>query len=267
MAKPAIRLHHALFAGLALLVVSAPLAWAQSASSKSGDMFKGFELKPLSGQYMAMKDANVRAEPETKSKKIGSVGKGSRVEAVGKAKGAWLAVKQDGRDLGFVYELILVPLIDGALEKDIEGTVAAADGASCRYVVHFEGKSPVADESFEISDYTITFRCESKGKKFEFAAYMFITEAPYQLSQKPEFQITIDLREVGDSFEESFSTNMMYRRGDGKVVFDSVNQADFQAKTKNPQEDADDVTDALAAAVKIAARAWNAKVWRAVGGG
>ena len=102
MAKPAIRLHHALCAGLALLVVSAPLAWAQSASSKSGEIFKGFELKPLSGRYLVMKDANVRAEPETKGKKIGCVKEGSRVDAVGRAKGAWLAVKQDGRDLGFV---------------------------------------------------------------------------------------------------------------------------------------------------------------------
>ena len=273
MAKPAIRLRHALCTGLALLVLSvpfflsAPVVWAQSVSSESNKIFKGFKLKPFSGQYMAMKDANVRAKPDTKGKKIGSVKKGSRVEAVGRAKGAWLAVRQGGRDLGFVYELILVPLIDGALKKDIKGKVAVAGGGSCRYAVHFEGKSVVADEPFEISDYTITFRCERKGKKFEFPAYMFITEAPYKLSQKPVFQITIDLREVGDSFEESFSTNMMYRRSDGKVVFDSVNQAAFQAKTKNPQADADDVKEALSAAVEIATRAWNAKVWSAVGGG
>ena len=267
MAKPATRLHRALSAGLALLVLSAPVTWAQSASSKTGDFFKRFDLKPHSGRYLATRDANVRAKPETKSKKIGSVRKGTRVEAVGKAKGAWLAVKRDGRDLGFVYEPILVPLIDGALAKDIEGKVAIADGGSCRYLIHFEGKSAVADKSFEISDYTITFRCETKGKKFEFPAYMFITEAPYQLSQKPVFQITIDLRDVGDSFEESFSTNMKYRRTQGEVVFDSVNQAAFRSKTKNLQEDADDVEEALAATVEIAVRAWNAKVWRAVGGG
>ncbi|HJO71723.1 MAG TPA: SH3 domain-containing protein [Rhodospirillales bacterium] len=267
MVNPATRLHCALSVGLVLLFLSAAAAWAQSASSKAGDIFKGFELKPLSGQYLAMKDANVRAAPETKSKKIGSVRKGSRVEAVGKAKGAWLAVRRDGRDLGFVYELILVPLIDGALEEDIEGKVMAAGERSCRYVIHFEGKSPVANDSFEISDYTITFRCESKGKKFEFPAYMFITEAPYQLSKKQVFQISIDLREVGDSFEKPFSTTMMYRRKDGKVIFDSVNQGKFKAKTKNLQEDADDVEEALSAAVGIAVQVWNTKVWRAVGGG
>ena len=262
MAKPATRLHHALSAGLVLLFLSAPVALAQSASSK---IFKGVKLQPHTGQYMALKDANVRAKPQTKSKKIGSVKKGSRVEAVGQTKGAWLAVQRDGRDLGFVYGPILVPLIDGALERDIEGKVTAA-GGSCRYAVHFEGKSAVADEPFEISDYTVTFNCESKGKKFGFPAYMFIAEAPYQLSRKPVFQITIDLREVGDSFEESFSTNMKYRRGDGKVVFDSVNQANFRSKSKNLQEDADDVEEVLSAAVEIAARAWNAKLWRAVGG-
>ena len=267
MAKPATRLHQALSAGLVLLFLSVPPAWAQSASSKTGDLFKGFELKPHSGHYMAMKDINVRAGPETKSRKIGSVKKGSRVEAVGKAEGAWLAVRRDGRDLGFVYELLLVPLIDGALEKDIEGKVKATGGRSCRYVIHFEGKSVVADESFEISDYTITFRCQSKGKEFEFPAYMFITEAPYQLSRKQDFQITIDLREVGDSFEDPFSTNMMYRRTVGKVVFDSVNLAGFQAKTKNLQKDATNVGEALSAAVWVAIQAWNAKVWRALGGG
>ena len=41
----------------------------------------------------------------------------------------------------------------------------------------------------------------------------------------------------------------------------------IKAKTKNLKEDADDVEEALSAAVEIAARAWNAKVWRAVGGG
>jgi hypothetical protein len=267
MAKPATRLHCALSAGLVLVVLSAPVAWAQSASSKTRDMFKSFDLKPYSGLYLAMKDANVRAKPDTKGRKIGSVKKGTRIEAVGRAEGAWLAVQKDGRNLGFVYELILVPLIDGTLEKDIRGKAKATGGRTCQYTVHFEGKSPVESEPFEISDYTVTFRCQNKGKKFEFPAYMFITEAPYQLSQKPVFQITIDLREVGDSFEESFSTNMMYRRKDGIVVFDSVNQAEFKAKTKNLQEDADDVEEALSAAVEIAARAWNAKVWRAVGGG
>jgi hypothetical protein len=96
---------------------------------------------------------------------------------------------------------------------------------------------------------------------------MFITEAPYQLSKKQVFQISIDLREVGDSFEKPFSTTMMYRRKDGKVIFDSVNQGKFKAKTKNLQEDADDVEEALSAAVGIAVQVWNTKVWRAVGGG
>ena len=267
MANPATRLHCAFSAGLVLLLLSAPVSWAQSASSKTNDIFKGFDLKPYTGQYLAMKDANVRAKPETKGKKIGSVKKGTRIEAVGRAKGAWLAVRKDGRNLGFVYELILVPLVDGALENDIQGKAKAAGGRSCQYTVHFEGKSPVEGESFEISDYTVTFRCQNKGKKFEFPAYMFITEAPYQLSQKPVFQITIDLREVGDSFEESFSTNMMYRRKGGKVVFDGVNQDKFKAKIKNLQEDADDIEEALSAAVEIAVQVWNAKVWRAVGGG
>ncbi len=126
--------------------------------------------------------------------------------------------------------------------------------------------SAVANEPFEISDYTITFRCQSKGKKFEFPAYMFIIEAPYQLSRKPDFQITIDLRDVGDSFEDTFSTTMMYRRAVGKVVFDSVNLAGFQAKTKNLQKDAASVGEALSAAVGVAVQAWNAKVWRALAG-
>jgi len=273
MAKPAILLRHALCTELALFALSvlfflsAPVVWAQSASSESNNIFKDFELKPSSGQYMVMRGANVRAKPETKGQKIGTVKKGSRVEAVGWAKGAWMAVRKNGRDLGFVYANFLVPLIDGALNDDINGKVAVAGGGSCRYTVHFEGKSVMADEPFEIADYTITFRCESRGKKFEFSADMFMTEAPYQLSQKPYFQITIDLREVSDSLEESFSTNMMYRRTDGKVVFDSVNQATLQAKTKNLEAAADDVKAALSAAVEISARAWNAKVWGAVGGG
>jgi len=48
------------------------------------------------------------------------------------------------------------------------------------------------------------------------------------LSQNLVHQISIDVREIGDGFDEIFSTNVLYERKSDRVVFDSVTLKDFR---------------------------------------
>ena len=75
---------------------------------------EGVDIEPHSGTYLVLKDANVRARPETRSKKIGRFDAGDKVEATGRVKGPWLAVMTNDKTLGFVYGPILMPIIKQA---------------------------------------------------------------------------------------------------------------------------------------------------------
>lgn len=222
-------------------------------------------MTPVTGTYLVVKEINVRAKPKTSSRKIGSLDKGQRVEAVGRPKEAsWLAVRKQDEDLGFVYAPALLALIDGALDADIKGRVSVSGGASCGYTIRYEGRAEVEGEPFGTFDYDLLLQCIHKGTLYEFLAPMFITEVPYDLSQKPIYQISIDVLEVGDNYDETFSTVFMYHRKDRRVVFDGVSLKEFRAPPKVAEKPAEGVATALAAATEIAIAAWNDKFWEAL---
>ncbi len=233
-------------------------------TAAAGETVRGIPVTPLSGTYLVFKDVNVRAKPATKGKRIGKLGKGDRVAAIGKATGAWMAVAlEDGRN-GFVFAPMLLPLIDGELDADIEGTVIAPEGMPCRYAIRFEGKSPVENGLFETSDYEVTYRCTGEDGELEFLTYMFITEAPYQLSANHVYQISIDVTDVAGGYDEILSTVFLYEARRDRVVFDSVSLREFRRKAETREIAAENVARALAGAVELAPRVWNDKVWRAL---
>ena len=165
---------------LAVAVVSAagPAACAQESPET-------VELVPASAIYLVLRDANIRAMPETKSKRVGSIKSGTRIQSAGKAKGTeWIAVKEDGRIVGFVYASVLAAAIDGALKKDLVGEETAAAGPRCRHRIHFEGKSRVEDEPLETADYRVAFECRGDARNLTFDATMFITEVPTRTSTR-----------------------------------------------------------------------------------
>ena len=103
-------------------------------------------MTPVSGTYLVSRDVRVRAEPRTRSGEINRLSKGERVQAVGRPKeSAWLAVSKDGKNLGFVYSPVLLPLIDGTLDDDLKGKASFGGGLSCDYAVRFE--AVIAEES------------------------------------------------------------------------------------------------------------------------
>ncbi|MDH5748388.1 MAG: SH3 domain-containing protein [Rhodospirillales bacterium] len=247
-----------IFCLLSIFLFATPLDGARAQAS-----FMDIPVDPASGAYLVMEEVNVRAQPKTKSKKTARLKKGERIIAVGSVeRGGWIAAEKDGKPLGFVYAQVLMPLIDGTLNEDIQGR-AEAGKVTCEYSIRFEGKNPVDGELFDTAEYEITYQCREGNREISFIAPMFITEAPYQLSRKnPIYQIGIDVLEIEDGPDDIFSTVLMYHPGKNSVVFDSVSIKKFAKTPDLTTKDADDVPQALAAAVEIAIDSWKPDVWK-----
>jgi len=239
-------------------------ALVQSTLAQEANKILGAEIGPPSGPYLVLKGVNVRAKPVSGGKRVSKLKKGSRVEVLGKVKGApWMAVAKDGKAHGFVYAPMLMPLIDGALKKDLAGRAPGGPGPACDYTIRFEGKSSVEGDLFKTADYDVNFACSYKGKDITFTAFMFITEAPYQMSAKnPVYQFSIDLREVGESFDQNFTTNLLYHRNTGKLVFDDIPLKHYARSPPVKKTAVASVPEALVTAVRMALGAWNDKVWQ-----
>ena len=259
------RRRHAERGGIA--AVAAWLLVFMIAPAAAEDLFLGVPVTPLSGTYLVLKDVNIRGKPATKAKRVGKLAKGDRVDALGKAQGAWLAVGRDGEDLGFVFAPMLLPLIDGTLVADIEGQAPLSEEKFCAYAIRFEGKSPVEDGLFDTSDYEVTYRCPGDDGELEFSTYMFITEAPYQLSANHVYQISIDVTDVSGGYDEILSTIFLYEARRDRVIFDSVSLRAFRRPRATGERAASTVEEALTAAVELAPGVWSEKVWRALAQG
>jgi len=231
--------------------------------------FMGVKVKPHKGTYLVLRDVNIRAKPETKSKKLGSLKRGKKINVVARAGSAWLAVRGQStgkiKDLGFVFDKVLMPLIDGSLAKDLKGRVKAGGGIDCAYTIQFVGHSPIEGEVFEIADYDVFWDCLIAEKKVKFRTPMFMTEAPYQMGQKRIFQISVDVLDIDNDYDDIFSSIVLYEQDKKRVLFDSVSIEKF-GQTPSPAKDgAKTVPEALIGAAKIAALSWKNIVWQTVG--
>lgn len=243
-------------AGLLALLAAGPLA----AQDKTDITFLGQSVTPRMGTYVVTKDLNVRAEPDTNGKKVASFREGDRLTVVGKAKGSWLAVRMDGKDLGFVYGPVLMPLVDAVVKEPLVGKVALR-GGSCSYRAVFEGESPIEGQMFNSVDYRATLECQREGKSFAFEMPLFITEGPYNGGVKSVHQIGMDVLELAQEYERVFSTNLLYDAEKGEVRLDSVSVDKYQTAGKVSAIPAEDVASALRAAINLAAQTWSPVFW------
>ena len=232
------------------------------AAEKKPMTFLGVKVKPLRGTYLVLKDVNVRARPKTKSKKIGSYKTGQKIKVVGRASGAWVAVRKGGKDQGFVYDKVLLPLIDGTLIKDLEGKASVKGGANCDYIIHYEGKSPVEGQVFEIADYDVLWDCDRGNQKVRFRTPMFITEAPFLMGQKRIYQINIDILDLEGGYDEIFSTIFLYDQDKELVSFDGVSIEKYGQPPKPMEAPAGSVAEALLASIQMGLTAWNKAAWK-----
>lgn len=237
---------------------------ASAAAQAEDRTFLGIVVTAVDGVYLVTKGANVRTGPKTGAKRLGTVKAGSRVKVVGRAKGGagWMAIQKDGQDYGFVYAPVLLPMIDGTLSKSFSGTVQIEEHAPCGYTFEFRGKNTVAGEDYVFSDYEVVYRCNDKGKPFRILAPMFMTEVPYRLTHKPVFQISIDLMEVENGYDEIFSTTFHYLPEEKKILFAGVSNKKQGRTPKDKERTVNSVAEALSAAVEIAPDAWGETVWK-----
>jgi len=247
----------------ALSVTRASAADTPSSHDKT---FMGQAIVGEAGRYVAAKDVNVRKGPKSKSEKVGTLKRGERVYVSGQAKAdkTWIAVLRNAEPLGFVFGEMLLPLIDGALDRWLRGSVSSADGGTCDYIIKFDGKSPVEDDLFEVADYTVKFSCTGDEKALKFSTSLFLTEAPYRMESKPDYQITLDIIEISDGYDQVFSTTSVYNTTKKTVRFDGTSIKDYEGKPKVKTVPAPSVAAALEGAVKIAVSAWSEKVWQAL---
>ncbi|MBC8339927.1 MAG: SH3 domain-containing protein [Alphaproteobacteria bacterium] len=241
---------------------------APAASPEKSLKFLGVNLEPYSGTYVVLKDVTIRAAPKTKSKRLGSYKAGRRIQVVGFAGGAWVAVREKGRDVGFVYAKVLLPLIDGTLARDLTGKATAKGKAKgepdteCRYIISFEGKSAVEGQVFEIADYDVVWDCVRGKRKVKFRTPMFITEAPYQLSEKRIFQITVDVVDLDRGYDEILSTFILFNMEKGEVLYDGVSLEAYGRTPAIKKAPAKTVEDALKETAGIALQVWNNAAWK-----
>ncbi len=230
--------------------------------------FMGTTITPAPGKYLVEKDANVRAEPKTEGKRLGGVKAGDVVDVIGRAgQTAWLAVVEDGKPLGFVYGTVLSPVIDGAINEDVTGEIRLDTHHRCGFRVHFVGKvggdTEATNDTFRASDYEVSVVCERRGKRIRFPAQMFITEVPFDGSNKRQvFQINVDLLDGVHALPDVFSTIMLFDLDKGQVTFDGVS-ADEYARPEGGLASlpATGVRRALASALEIAMTRWSDKLW------
>ena len=216
------RYRFSIFLASVLLIVG--LADPALAQSK----FHGTELSAAPEFFIVTKDASIRAKPATDSPRVGRFPKGTRISVAGRAKGTqWFAVRKDGDPVGFVYGSILLPLIDGRLDKPVIGKLSSDGKPSCNYSIRFEGKTKTEGELLETSDYGVQFECGEKDKSdpeapLKFSANMFITELPYRLSNKPVYQISLDIFDVPNAEDGEVSVTVLYDAAKGQVTFDRM---------------------------------------------
>tara|TARA_R110000868_G_scaffold317342_1_gene578150 strand:- start:1053 stop:1910 length:858 start_codon:yes stop_codon:yes gene_type:complete len=244
----------------ALGLLAVLTAFGVAAQDKPDITFLGQSVTPLARTYVVTKDLNVRGEPDTNGKKVGSYREGDRLKVVGKAKGSWLAVRADGKDLGFVYGPVLMPLIDAVVNEPLTGTAPIA-GGSCAYRAVFEGESPIEGQMFNSVDYRAMLECRRDGKSFAFEMPLFITEGPYNGGVKSIHQIGLDVLELSQEYERVFSTNLLYDADKGEVRLDTVSVDKYLAAGKTPSIPAEDVSSALAAAIALAVKSWSPAFW------
>ena len=255
-------------------------------SADGAERFKGINLDPVSGSFVATKDAPVLDVPDVGSssgeakgkavakakekspaaksaaKKVGDLKKGDEVTVFGKS-GAWLAVQKGADKLGFVAQGSLAPILDGTLAQEISGVVSAG-GYNCRYAIRFEGRTVVEMGPGRLADYSASFVCERGSLRFTFETPMFMSEIPHQGGPRPVYQIALDVLGISPDPDQAFSTILFYDREKEEVALETAWPVEWLVKAKPTPRRVGDVAAALAQAAELTLSSWGAKPWEAL---
>ncbi|MCW8971177.1 MAG: SH3 domain-containing protein [Rhodospirillales bacterium] len=254
------------FARVLVVGLFCGLAAPAFATEQVKSMFADENLEPFSGTFLvARKGVNYRDGPRTDAKRLGTLETGSVVTVVGKAKGSdWYAVVMDGKELGYAFGPVFVRLIDGSLANPLKGSAKGGGGVECRYAIRFEGENRVEEENMITADYSVEMDCKQGGKNIKFAAFMFMTEVPFDLSTKSGYQINVEVNEISGDYEEPLIATAIYHYGKGEVIGEGVTPKQFASSAVGAKRSVVGVSEALRASVEMAVASWNDKVWTAL---
>ena len=228
--------------------------------------FMDVEISGPALEYVVLRDLNVRIKPDTKSKRIDGLKKGSTIKSPGRHQG-WVAVySEDGDPLGFAYKKFLLPVLSGALDAPVDGSASIAGDGSCRYSIKFDGRSEANAVLFKMADYVTDLKCSYDGSQITTRLFMFMTEGPMTKSKPSVHQIGMDLLalDLEDSYDEVFTTNVVYDHDKRQITFDGVTIAGYSGQPEVTELPAESVKDALKGAVKMALESWNDKTWKSL---
>ena len=253
-----------------VLAIAFPFqAIAQLSSQKElNKKFLGKALSPSPSTYLTLRDVNVRRAPLTKSAKVSRFRKGVRVSAAGKAKGTgWIAVRRDGKDLGFIYGTALVAVLDGRLESGISGKLSNTGQPRCDYTIKFDGKNKVKGDVQVTSDYQVSLACTIDNKLVKFVATMFITELPYRNLRKEIYQVNVDLPRVMDGGGEVMSVISLYYFARSQLVFEALTNPSMARKVSGLKKTVKSIPEVLVSALNFSHRVWGSAVWKIIATG
>ena len=234
---------------------------------QAADFFNNNQLVPSAKIYLVLRDVNVRKKPINKSAVVGRLIKNKRINSIGKVKGTrWIAVRRDGKNIGFVYGKALIPIIDGKLLKPISSTIIGRKDSNiklwpCNYKIKFIGKVKVEKSLQVTSDYNLEMECNYRKKKIKINATMFLTELPYLKKMVPIFQINVDLYDIPIGTEDMLSTTVLYHALENKIVFDGINKEQLKSEEQILKKEVADLSEALKGSVAMAHQSWGPIVW------
>jgi len=208
------------------------------------------------------RDVNIRAKPLTKGRRLGQLKKSQRIQTVGKAPGAWVAVRDGDTDVGFVYAPILVAVINGELDAPVTGKARKSGHPECDYSIYFAGKSEAEGQYFKIADYEVHWKCQNSEGPREFMTPMFMTEGPYKSGKKTIHQITIDIVDTYGNLDEVVSTTTFYDPDKTTLSFDGISVKRFSSKPDVLEVFVETIPKALEGTVNMTYEAWTKPIWK-----
>lgn len=242
------------------------------------------DITPFQRLYLVKTAVNIRAKPLTRAKRVGTFQRLERIKGVGKAKGPWIAVRKNGKDIGFVYEKFLILILDGGLEDYISGTLKKPGMPVCEYIISFTGRTPAEGQIFKMNDYEVDWVCRRKFSKnrkkptvqkqagkgadletqmsrIRFSTPMFLSEGGAYSGKTLLYQVTIDLLDMPFRTENVFSTTSFYNLKNNFVKFSGSSDNKFIKKTGLKNIKVKNVPEILKASVNLAYNSWKVKLW------
>ena len=249
-----------------MIVLISPLILFVDVHAKGNEKKSVFDGKVVRAysHFLALKELNVRNKPMTKSKRLGRIKRGERVEVLGRVgRTQWFAVNPDGKAKGFVYRKLLAPVLDGSIAEPIKGKLGYGAFPLCTYTLTFKKKESINNSLQVISNYLVNFSCQDGKRIFSFEVDMFLTELAYRYKKTYIFQVNLDIPNIRDETGERISVTNLYNIKEG--VLEPLLSSDSQVSSKNQKKsEYTSIEKVLRSAIINSYMKWGHGTWKKI---